>query len=89
MGIKCRVWLKCFAFLHHIDDMTGKRHAAGQPRRLDAHQIDGAGRNIVPDFHLPVLNDAVFVYPFRLNARKGANLVFLENVRPQFCAFYG
>ena len=68
---------------------AGQRHAAGQARGLDAHEVDGIGCHVVPDLHLPVLNSAVLIHPLGLDAGEGADLILFKDVGPQLCALHG
>ena len=87
--VEAGVFLELLVLQHQADDVAGQRHAAGQARGLDAHEVDGIGCHVVPDLHLPVLNGAVLIHPLGLDAGEGADLILFKDVGPQLCALHG
>ena len=89
VGVEAGVCLELLVLQHQADNVACQRHAAGQARGLDAHEVDGIGSHILPDLHLPVLNGAVLIHPLGLDAGEGADLILFKDVGPQLCAFHG
>ena len=81
--IKLRIGRQLLPFFHKTDRMTGNGDCRRKTRRLNAHQINGAGRNVIPYLYLKILYNTVLIHPFRQNTGIAADIILFMDTGPQ------